>query len=95
MTNAYSSELGIHVIDSACTIVTSESTVMIDLVTWYPATQTADNLKLTDDQGNTFLETKGARLTPMIVPYVPPLKMKGLIIATIDSGKCIIRRSKK
>ena len=95
MTNAYSSELGIHVIDSATTLVTSESTVMIDLVTWYPATQTADDLKLADDKSNVFLETKGARLTPMVVPYNPPLKLKGLVVVTIDSGVCTIRRSKK
>ena len=87
--NVYSSALGIHVIDSTGSVITSESTVMIDLVTWVGNTVSHD-LKLEDDQGNVFVETKGAVATPVVLPFPKPRKLKGLKVATIDSGKCLV-----
>ena len=89
MSNAYSSALGIHVIDETATIITSESTVIIDLVTWVGNT-TSHDFKLKDDQGNVFVETKGAAGTPVVFPFPKPRKLKGLKVDTIDSGKCLI-----
>ena len=89
MTNAYSSALGIHVIDSTETIITSESTVVIVLVEWYGGTG-GDDLKLQDDQSNVFVELKGAANTPVILPFNPPRRLKGLRCETIDSGKCLV-----
>ena len=95
MSNTYYSVTGTHVIDSASVVVTSETTLMIDLITWYPATQTADDLALEDDKDNVFLKTKALKLTPIVIPYNPPLKIQGLKVATIDSGVLCIRRAKK
>ena len=89
MTNAYSSALCIHVIDSTETIITSESTVMVDLVEWYGTTG-GDDLKLEDDQSNVFVELKGAANTPVVLPFPEPRKLKGLKVVTIDSGLCVI-----
>ena len=94
MSNTYSSVTGMHVIDSASVVVTSETTLMIDLLTWYPTTQTLDDLSLEDDKDNVFLTIKGLKLTPLVIPYNPPLKLRGLKVATIDSGVLCLRRSK-
>ena len=95
MANTYSSLTGVHVIDSASVVVTSETTLMIELITWYPTTVTLDDISLEDDKDNVFLKTKGSKLTPVVVPYNPPLKIRGLKIAVIDSGVITIRRSKR
>lgn len=95
MANTYYSVTGTHVIDSASVVVTSETTLSIDLLIWYPTTQTLDDISLEDDQDNVWLETKGLKLTPLVIPYNPPLKIRGLKVATIDSGVLILQRSKK
>ncbi len=95
MSNTYTRETGTHDIDSAQVICTSETTLMIELVTWYPTTVTSDDISLEDDKDNVWLKTKGSKLTPIVVPYNPPLKLRGLKVATIDSGVLTIRRSKR
>jgi hypothetical protein len=95
MSNSYSSVTGVHVIDSASVVVTSECTLSFDLLTWYPTEQTLDDLSLEDDKDNVFLTIKGLKLTPLVIPYNPPLEIKGLKVATIDSGVLCLRRSKK
>lgn len=95
MSNSYSSVTGTHVIDSTSVVVTSETSLYISLVTWYPTTQTLDDISLEDDKDNVWLKIKGQKLTPAIFPYNPPLEIRGLKVATIDSGVCVIRRVKK
>ena len=95
MSNSYYSVTGTHVIDSTSVVVTSETTLLIDLITWYPATQTLDDLSLEDDQDNVFLKTKALKLTPIVIPYNPPLKIRGLKVAAIDSGVLCIHRAKR
>lgn len=89
MTNAYSSALCEHVIDSTGTVWTSATTLMVDLVVWH-GTVASHDLKLEDDQGNVFVELKGAAYTPVVIPFPEPRKLRGLKVVTIDSGLCLV-----
>ncbi|GAH00670.1 unnamed protein product [marine sediment metagenome] len=85
----FEQETALYVITGTETIQATDTTLMVDMVTWVGNTISHD-LKLTDGADNVFIETKCAAATPVVLPFPKPRKLKGLKVATIDSGTCIV-----
>lgn len=90
MSYSFEKEHGLYILDVPETVVADGKTLMVSSVAFSGNKTGGAHLVLTDIDGNVFADIWGPKNHTIVLPFPKPIKVNGLIVATIDTGKACL-----
>lgn len=87
---SFEKEHGLYILDTPETVVADGKTLMISSIAFSSTKTGGGHLILTDIDGNVFADFWGQKNHVAVLPFPKPIKVNGLIVATIDTGKACL-----